>query len=189
MYTTLRYPLPFASPQSLTPFSFVNLQSLLTWRTSFSCLWSKYKSTLVPGLLSIAHPLHPLLLHPPQGTHGSSYVFTQTTSTTSAISSDTNMLTLLETRPLRQYVQNKERPPTNWLPPALRIPTPRVAGIGQRRPQRGAFSLLPNTVCILGWDKIGTGTIRWGKVVLCKIFYIFSNFFIEYSCAEPAGKM
>jgi hypothetical protein len=38
---------------------------LLTWRTSFSCSWCEYPSTLVPGLLSTVHPL---LLHPPQGT-------------------------------------------------------------------------------------------------------------------------
>ncbi len=38
---------------------------LLTWRTSFSCSWCEYQSTLVPGLLSTVLPL---LLHPPQGT-------------------------------------------------------------------------------------------------------------------------
>jgi hypothetical protein len=56
MYTTLRQPPPFAPPY---PSSFYTCQpqSLLTW--------SEFPSTVVPGLLSTAHPL---LLHPPQGT-------------------------------------------------------------------------------------------------------------------------
>jgi hypothetical protein len=48
----------FANPPYVIPF-------LLTWRTSFSCSWCGYPSTLVPGLLSTVHPL---LLHPPQDT-------------------------------------------------------------------------------------------------------------------------
>jgi hypothetical protein len=51
---TPHYPLPLLN----TPF-------LLTWRTSFSCSWCEYPSTLVPGLLPTVLPL---LLHPPRHT-------------------------------------------------------------------------------------------------------------------------
>ncbi len=55
-FSPSHHPIPFYTSQSLY---------LLTWRTSFSCSWCKYPSTLVPGLLSTVLPL---LLHPPQGT-------------------------------------------------------------------------------------------------------------------------
>ncbi len=63
MYTLYVNPHPLL-PLTPYPFYTCKTQSLLTWRTSFSCSWSEYPSTLVPGLLSTAHPL---LLHPPQG--------------------------------------------------------------------------------------------------------------------------
>jgi hypothetical protein len=54
-FSPSHHPIPFYTSQSLY---------LLTWRTSFSCSWCEYPSTLVPGLLSTVLPL---LLHPPQG--------------------------------------------------------------------------------------------------------------------------
>jgi hypothetical protein len=63
-----------------TPFS-------LTWRSCFFCSWCKYSSTLVPGLLSTVLPL---LFHPPQGTPQIKlHIYVDTTSTTSAVPSDT----------------------------------------------------------------------------------------------------
>ncbi len=59
------WPLPLL-PAVLFPFAFANPSFYLhTWRTSFSCLWCEYPSTLVPDLLSTVLPL---LFHPPQGT-------------------------------------------------------------------------------------------------------------------------
>jgi hypothetical protein len=63
-YAALKLAPPFASHYPI-PFFTCQPLFLLTWRTSFSCSWCKYPSTLVPGLLSTVLPL---LLHPPQGT-------------------------------------------------------------------------------------------------------------------------
>ncbi len=66
-HNNLMSTLPLASHPPIIPSPFFISQSLclLTWRTSFSCSWCEYPSTLVPGLLSTVLPL---LLHPPQGT-------------------------------------------------------------------------------------------------------------------------
>ncbi len=66
MDAALHQPLPLISaPHYPIPLHTCQTLFLLTWRTSFSCSWCEYLSTLVPGLLSTVLPL---LLHQPQGT-------------------------------------------------------------------------------------------------------------------------
>ncbi len=60
---------------------------VLTWRSSFFCSWCEYPSTL---LSLVCYQLStPCCFTHPKAPHRSCYIFTQTTSTTSAVPSDT----------------------------------------------------------------------------------------------------